>query len=45
MMQANILVDHIGQARITDFALARSSCDQGSARRATETRDYYRESL
>ena len=41
MMQANILVDHIGRARITDFALARPSCDRGSARRATETRDYY----
>ena len=40
MMQANILVDHIGRARVTDFALARSNPDRGSTHHVTEMRDY-----
>ena len=40
MTQANIVVDHAGRARITDFALARFSHSQGSTSRVMETPDY-----
>jgi serine/threonine protein kinase len=38
--QANILVDRLGRAHITDFTLTEIACDQGSARRVTDLPDH-----
>jgi hypothetical protein len=38
--QANILVDRLGRAHITDFTLTEIACDQGSARRVTDVPDH-----
>ena len=39
-VQANVLVDRLGRAHITDFTLTEIACDKDSTRRVTDLPDY-----